>query len=329
MRCRLRPSHSGDQHLAGVVNDLARVAPDLDGIRAFLERRRGRPVHVVPVSMAPGAPFGICLRTSGADYLYFEQRTSPFHQTHIVLCLAAQLLMGDEAGGAVDLRLIPDVGPELVQVILGGSESRPVPDAEAEAFALQVMDRSGASSCLALLALHYLRQLQPLRSALLRAVPEARRSRAVHARLEVGARLHEQVIEIRDAALGLRPWHDPEVASAAAGAARAAGLNGDDFAASVEAAVLAAALRAKVGGQPARQAVDVTWQPHVPGPDLRSEAAWLAKVSRAFSRLPLAERSARDELPGVSHDGDARPGEGPVMSIRLAADSCLDGHQAQ
>ena len=327
MRCRPRPSRSVDKHLAGIARELANAGPGLDGIRASLERHCQRPVHVVPVSMPPGAPFGICLRTSGADYLYFEQQTSPFHQAHIVFCLAAQLLMGDEAGGAIDLRLLPDVSPELVQVILGGGDSRPVPDAEAESFALLVMARCGASSCRALLALHYLRQLQPLRSALLRAVPEAGRPGAVHARLEVSPRLHEQVIEIRDAMLALRPWQDPQVASAAAEAERAAGLDGDELAASVEATVLAAALHAKVAGRPEHHEADVTWQPHMPGPDLRSEAAWLVKVSRAFSLLPLAEQLARQASPGESHDGDARVEEGPGANFRSAAGSRLDGHQ--
>jgi hypothetical protein len=310
-----------------MVSELALVAPDLDGICASLERCCRRPVHLVPVIMAPGAPFGICIRTTGADYLYYEQQTSPFHQAHIVLCLAVQLLLGDEAGGAIDLRLIPDVSPELVQVILGGSDSRPVPDSEAEAFALLAMDWGGGSSCPALLALHFLRQLQPLRSALLGAVPEAARPSAVHVRLAIGPRLHQQVIEIRDAALALRPWQDARVASAAAEAGRAAGLDGDDLAASVEAAVLATALRAKVDGHPGLDEVGDTWQPHSPGSDLRSEAAWLVKVSRAFSRLPQARQSVGDSRSGDSPEGDSRLGKGPTMSMRSAPGSRLDGHQ--
>jgi len=327
MKNRPRPGHSGSQHLAAMVSELAFAAPGLDGIRASLERRCRWPVHLVPVIMAPGAPFGICIRTTGADYLYYEQQTSPFHQTHIVLCLAAQLLLGDEAGGAIDLRLIPDVSPELVQVILGGSDSRPVPDQEAEAFALLAMDRGGGSSCPALLALHLLRQLQPLRSALLGAVPEAARPGTVQARLAIGPRLHQQVIEIRDAALALRPWQDARAASAAAEAGRAAGLDGDSLAASVEAAVLAAALRAKVDGHPGLDEVGDTWQLHSPGCDLRSEAAWLVKVCRAFARMPQAGQSVGGSRSGDPPERDSRSEDGPATNVRSAPGSCLDGHQ--
>jgi hypothetical protein len=39
--------------------------------------------------------------------------------------------------------------------------------------------------------------------------------------------------------------------------------------------------------------VDVGWPPEL-GADLRSEVAWLVKVSRAFAGSPLAGGSARD-----------------------------------
>ena len=89
------------------------------------------------------------------------------------------------------------------------------------------------------------------------------------------ARLHQAVVEIRDAVLALRPYWDRRVLEAARRQADAAGLTGEDRAASVEAAVLAAALRAKAAGAPALGGGGtLEWQ-HRPGRDLPSEAAWL------------------------------------------------------
>jgi Family of unknown function (DUF6545) len=58
-------------------------------------------------------------------------------------------------------------------------------------------------------------------------------------------RLHRQVIEIRDAALALRPFRTADALTAAVAVARAGGLTGEPFAASVEAGALAAAMTAK------------------------------------------------------------------------------------
>ena len=97
-------------------------------------------------------------------------------------------------------------------------------------------------------------------------------------------RLHRAVVEIREAVLALRPYADPQLAAAARKVARPAGLTGDQIAAAVEAAVLAAVLRAKASGTPALPTGAVPGWQHIPGPDLHSEAAWLVQVAQAFNR---------------------------------------------
>jgi hypothetical protein len=134
-----------------------------------------------------------------------------------------------------------------------------------------------------LAARRLLRQLRPLHAALLFTVPQAARAE-MPGRSAPRVRLHRAVVEIREAVLALRPYVDPELAAIARKVVPTGGLAGGEVAAAVEGSVLAAALRARASGQPARATGPVpAWQ-QMPGPDLPSEAAWLARVARAFDR---------------------------------------------
>jgi hypothetical protein len=315
-----------DQRLARVVRDLAIPVPfTLEGLAASLERYCGRPVHLIPVAGPPGAPFGTFLKTATAVLIYYEQQTSPFHQAHIVLGLAARVVLGDEAGPAVDPRLIPDVSPQLVNVMLGNSGPNQVADGEAEAFALMALDRAGCSACGALAARRLLRQLRPLRSAILAAVPEVARPEPTDLPRAARLRLHRHVVEIRDAMLVLRPFREPWIASRVTDMASAAGLGGVQLAASVEAAVLAGAAADRLDGQSEALAAGEGWEPPAPGPDLRSEAEWLAQVSMAFVRFRLYEA-----LPGGSRfqgrpdGGTGRVGERSRIAVMRS--DFLDGN---
>ncbi len=289
------------QRCAAILRELAVPVPfELSAFRACIEKHTGRAVGLIPAVMEAGAPSGVWLRTARADYFFYEELTSPFHQAHIVLCLAARMLLGDGSGPPVDRLLIPDVRPELVRLMLGTAGSRPVTRGEAEAFAFLALDRSRSAGCPPLLARRALRRLRPLHSALRAAVPEAVSVADPVGRRDASFRLYQQVIEVRDAALALRPYRDPEVARIAQRDGRASGLSGAELAAAVEAAVLASALRARSAGEPVpTPAGTTTWVPSA-GACLRTEAACMAKVSRAFARLPRHRERART---GISERG--------------------------
>lgn len=134
------------------------------------------------------------------------------------------------------------------------------------------------------------RRLHPLWYALSRAAPEvvldphtSRRSGRWLIR-DVDFRLYRRVIEIRDSRLALRPFLDERVADTARELGRAAGLDGADLAATVEAATLAAALRAKEHDRPA---ACPTGAVVAGGQDLTDEVAWLTAVARAFTGSPV------------------------------------------
>lgn len=312
-----------------ILRRLAVSAPfELEEFRDCLERRSGRPVHLIPAALPAGSPSGVCIRTAEHDYLYFEQATSPFHQAHIQVCLAAHLLLNEEPAAGVDPRLVPQVGAQLVKTMLGASERPAVSDRRAEAFALSAMERAGASACPSSLARWFLRQIGPLHSALLAAVPEVAVRAGADAHEPARQRLHRQVVEIRDAGLALRPYRNQRAVTAAAAVARASGLGGEAFAASVEASVLAAAITARHAREPAAEGQEDTWQPPFElRADLRSEAGWLAKVSRAYARLPRTARPPAVAQPGSAAGLELDP-DGTTRQLRSVSRSCLDGHRA-
>lgn len=114
-------------------------------------------------------------------------------------------------------------------------------------------------------------------------------------RLDPAFRLYRRIIEIGDGRAMLRPYMRPEVSAAATAAAERFGLRGDELRATVEAAEIVAALRARrtAGcfdplGQDPRD-YDPPAPAHVDAdvPDLPAEAAWLVKVARAYATSPI------------------------------------------
>jgi hypothetical protein len=108
--------------------------------------------------------------------------------------------------------------------------------------------------------------------------------------------LYRRVIEIRDGRLALRPYLDRRVTDTARRLGRAAGLSGSELDATVEAAVLAAAIQAKHE----QRAAD-TGSPDAPGgSDLPGELAWLVAVSTAFASSPVVSAALRETTAGAA-----------------------------
>lgn len=287
---------------------LAQVAKDLAIPRGFtmhdlqqkLTRVSGRAVHISSAELVSGSLSGFWFRKNGADYLFYERHTSPFHQANIVLYLAAHALLAEPDGRLFDARLLPTVGIELAKLMLGDIAPSTVSDVEADDFAFLAL-RSAGRSVNWLKARRSLRRIEPLRCALLSAVPQAARALGYAALPGATRRLCQAVVEIREAALALQPFRDPEVGAAAIKSGCALGLTGRDLAATVEAAVLADAIRGRRVGEPLRakpdsQAID---SPLVTA-DLVGEVEWLIRVSRAF----------------VSHSIDGQSSRGKARRIR-------------
>lgn len=109
------------------------------------------------------------------------------------------------------------------------------------------------------------------------------------ARMDPAFRLYRRVIEIGAGRRMLRPYLRPEVSSSAAEAAFQFGLRGEELRATVEAAEIVAALRAR---RTAGSCDPQAWEPppdhsDADVPDLPVETAWLVKVARAYATSPI------------------------------------------
>lgn len=156
-----------------------------------------------------------------------------------------------------------------------------------------------------------LRRLYPLWIALCQSNPEIAleppRSALVDALMlrDLGFRLYRRVVEIRDGWLALRPHLDSRVADLAAELGREAGMADEEAVAVIEAASLAAAIRAKARGQTADK--QTAMMGIVGGTDLASEVARLERVARCFAHSPIVgevlARLALEDGVGTHHAG--------------------------
>jgi hypothetical protein len=139
--------------------------------------------------------------------------------------------------------------------------------------------------------LRMLHALGPLWERLRNTFPETRLpEHGTRGRLDPAFRLYRRAIEIADGRRMLLPYMRPEVSAAAAAAATRFGLDGDDLRATVEAAEIVAAIRARrsMSGVYDPQGYDSPLgHADAEVPDLWAETAWLVKVARAYATSPI------------------------------------------
>lgn len=286
MRKVLRPTHPISRRMAALVDELDLPLPfTFEGFRATLEQHCHGRVILAATAMPPGAPSGVWLRTDAADYLHYEERTSPFHQAHIIATLAAHLLLTDRAAEMISSQLVPDINPQGDKQFHGTAVGDVISRPEVEAFAFEVLRRTGSFPG-PLQSRMLLRRLQPLRSALLAAAPSAASEIAAEPSPGATARLCRSVIEIRDAALALRPHETPDSARDSKHKTQAQSTNlsagiavEPDFSLRRPAA-LDARLWSEQSGDLLRSNLSA---------DLRAEALALVRAAEAFNSTAVAE----------------------------------------
>ncbi|MEU4486620.1 M48 family metalloprotease [Streptomyces purpurascens] len=98
--------------------------PDVISIRDLrpeVSRRTGREVVLEPREQAPSV-CGACAVTESAVYVFYDPRTSPLHQDHIIAHEFGHLLLGHhESRTLSDLApsLLTTMDPAVVQMMLG------------------------------------------------------------------------------------------------------------------------------------------------------------------------------------------------------------------
>jgi len=324
MRRRFRHGRVEHPNLSALARELDLPVPfTLDAFRSCLEKHCQRTIHLVGVTMTPGAPSGVWLRSEDSDFLFFEEQTSVFHQAHIVLCLAAHLLANGGLDGGIDQRLVLNVASPPARMIPEVGIGNAVSPAEAEAFAFQVLRRASPYPGY-LQANRLLRRLRPLHSELLAAAPSAVLSGAVPGmRTDRRSRLYRVVIEIRDAALFLRPYGAPGMAAAAATHGPVGEVADDELTAAMEAASLVAEANVRAAdGRQDSQRPDTAhlFAPHA---DLCIDAAALAELSETIVQPASDRHRSGSPMPSPPAKDHAVKPKG--ASDRVNSCSLLDG----
>jgi hypothetical protein len=101
------------------------VIPDPFDLELFIKRlegRRGRPIHMIPISARRGAPCGLYIKTGGADYLCYVRSSSPLHECHILLHELGHLVLGHQDSGwrseELQRMLLPNLNADMIRRVL-------------------------------------------------------------------------------------------------------------------------------------------------------------------------------------------------------------------
>lgn len=138
------PGTSRRRRCAAIVRELDIPRPfDLDRFLASLVLRRGRVICLRSLASGPGIPCGLWIGTAGADYVFHEEGTTPWHKTHIILHEVAHMLLGHGSGTAawhaMARLLAPDVDPAMVRLILGRTAYGSQEERDAESLASLIL----------------------------------------------------------------------------------------------------------------------------------------------------------------------------------------------
>ena len=119
---------------------------DLAEMCAEIGRRRGKPIVLMATPMALGGGLcGLWMGTAKADYVFYEQDTSPLHQQHIVFHELGHILRRHTParvlGADIARVLAPTVEPVEGQRVLGRDTYSDEDEYEAELIATLLLQR--------------------------------------------------------------------------------------------------------------------------------------------------------------------------------------------
>ncbi|GCD32768.1 hypothetical protein OEIGOIKO_00485 [Streptomyces chrestomyceticus JCM 4735] len=103
------------------------------------QRQRPLHLHALPTHVAKMAACGLWLATDTDDHIFFEARTAPLHQEHIVLHEIGHLLfdhqmLADGNSGGIST-VLADLSPRLIQRMLARTNYSTRQEQEAEMLA--------------------------------------------------------------------------------------------------------------------------------------------------------------------------------------------------
>ncbi|MFF1611532.1 hypothetical protein ACFVYA_27420 [Amycolatopsis sp. NPDC058278] len=118
---------------------------DVHDLCRHVAQRRGRPIHLVPIT-GMGEAHGLLMSTDSADLIFHEVATSWPHQEHIILHELSHLLCGhycEDLTAAGEIRaLIPHLDAKTIRSMLARTSYQAPEELEAELLASVVRQRA-------------------------------------------------------------------------------------------------------------------------------------------------------------------------------------------
>jgi hypothetical protein len=120
---------------------------DLDKLCQGVADMRGRPLRRLGIpGLSSTAPCGLWVSVPAADYILFDPNTSRLHAEHIVLHEVGHMLCGHsltlDVANSTMSRLLPDLDPRTVSLVLGRVSYTTAQEQEAELLASLIRARA-------------------------------------------------------------------------------------------------------------------------------------------------------------------------------------------
>ncbi|MET9295325.1 hypothetical protein [Streptomyces sp. NPDC003077] len=114
---------------------------------AQLARERRRPLELMPfpTPTVPGMPSGMWLLADRADYVFYDARTSPLHQEHIIVHEIGHMVCGHRSAASDRWlsRRVDLADPEAVRAALPRIQYSDTQEQEAEMIATLILEAAG------------------------------------------------------------------------------------------------------------------------------------------------------------------------------------------
>lgn len=120
---------------------------DVAALCEELAARRGRPIHLLPLTSRTSNPSGLWVSARKADYIFYEESAGETHRAHIVLHEVGHMVFAHAGVAELDdltARLLaPNLDPKVVRQLLCRDSYDTEAEQEAELFATLVLMRAG------------------------------------------------------------------------------------------------------------------------------------------------------------------------------------------
>jgi hypothetical protein len=134
-----------------LVESLDIPAPSsVEDLCCSLSRRRNRPINLLPLKLPKDGPCGLWVSVKNADYIVYQQQTTPMHRAHIIAHEIGHILREHNPAStshtlSIPRILLPNLSPKIIQrvrtieKVLGRTQYSLLEEQEAEIIASFIM----------------------------------------------------------------------------------------------------------------------------------------------------------------------------------------------